>query len=128
MLRIALRAGERMIINGALIQATGRSEFCIENQATILRAREVMKPEEATSPARQLYFHTMMAYVDEAHRRDHEDRLVEALRLVRRRSDDAETLDALSRYAAAAAGGDHYRALQVCRDLIDFEGRSELAA
>ncbi|MDO3693215.1 flagellar biosynthesis repressor FlbT, partial [Pseudomonas sp. DKN 2791] len=62
MLRITLRDGEKAIVNGAVIRAVGRTQIAVENQVSILRGREIMRPEEATTPARQLYFAAMLAY------------------------------------------------------------------
>src|SRR4028118_1886619 len=62
--RISLRDGEKVVINGAVIRASGRTDLAVESKVTILRGREIMSPAEATTPARKLYFHTMMAYLD----------------------------------------------------------------
>uniref|UniRef100_UPI001952E735 flagellar biosynthesis repressor FlbT n=1 Tax=Enterobacter hormaechei TaxID=158836 RepID=UPI001952E735 len=76
MLRITLRDGEKAIVNGAVIRAVGRTQLAVENQVSILRGREIMRPEEATTPARQLYFAAMLAYIDPANRDDHHDIVV----------------------------------------------------
>ena len=76
MLRITLRDGEKAIVNGAVLRAVGRIQIAVENQVSILRGREVMQPEEATTPARQLYFAAMLAYIDPANRDQHQDNVV----------------------------------------------------
>ena len=65
MLRISLRDGEALIVNGALLRASGRTELVVENQVSLLRGREIMAEEEADTPAKQLYFACMMAYINE---------------------------------------------------------------
>ncbi|MBL7599205.1 flagellar biosynthesis repressor FlbT, partial [Escherichia coli] len=67
---------EKAIVNGAVIRAVGRTQLAVENQVSILRGREIMRPEEATTPARQLYFAAMLAYIDPANRDDHHDIVV----------------------------------------------------
>lgn len=78
-LRISLRNGEPVIVNGAVLRAVGRTDLMVENGATILRGRDVMKPEEADTPARQLYFACMMAYIDQADLPRHQQALLERL-------------------------------------------------
>ena len=75
-LRISLRDGEKMIVNGAVMRASGRVELMIENHVALLRGREVMKAEEANTPARRLYFTCMLAYIDEPGRAEHQQGVV----------------------------------------------------
>ncbi|MFT3976471.1 MAG: flagellar biosynthesis repressor FlbT [Sphingomonas bacterium] len=132
MLRITLRDGEKAIINGAVIRASGRVQIAIENQVTVLRGREVMKPEEATTPARQLYFATMLAYIDPAGREAYQDNVVELIAHLVNALPGEAAHAACVRFAAEAGLGDFYRALSSARELIAFEdlaaGRTELAA
>lgn len=123
-LRISLRDGEKMIVNGAVIRATGRTQFVIENQAAILRDREVMRPEQATTPARRLYFACMMAYIDEANLSQHQDRIIEMLRDLLGALESDEARAACIRFASLVAIPDFYRALAECRSLISYEAEA----
>lgn len=120
-LRISLRDGEKLIINGAVLRATGRTQFVIENQVSVLRDREIMAPEEATSPARRLYFACMMAYIDSNHISEHHDRIVELLRDLLGALQAEEARAACIRFASQVAVSDFYRALAECRTLIRYE-------
>lgn len=121
MLRISLRDGEKIVVNGAVMKAVGRTDLVIENQVSVLRGREVMKPEEATTPARQLYFHTIMAYVDPAGSESHQDRIVEALEnvMVLLPSEEASAISL--RFARHVAQLQFYKALGDCRQLMRLE-------
>lgn len=120
-LRISLRDGEKMIVNGAVLRAAGRTDIVVENQASILRGREVMSPDEATTPARRLYLATMMAYISDDGLNTHQDRIVALLRdlLDAFEAEDAK-LNCI-RFANRVATGDFYRALADCRQLIAYE-------
>ncbi|HYZ48080.1 MAG TPA: flagellar biosynthesis repressor FlbT [Sphingomonas sp.] len=124
MLRITLRDGEKVVVNGAVLSAVGRTTLLVENKATILRGREVMTPEEATTPARQLYFHTIMAYMDEENREEHQDRIVESLRKVAALLPDQEALAATVAFASKAAHLQFYKALADCRQLMRLEAEA----
>lgn len=121
MLKIALRHGERVVINGAVIAAEGRAALLVENAAAVLRAREVMHAEEATTPARQLYFALQMAYLDPAARDTQRDVAAQLLGLL---VDAFVTENARALCAACAAeiaAGGYYRALGLARRLIAAE-------
>ncbi|MBW4330442.1 flagellar biosynthesis repressor FlbT [Stakelama sp. CBK3Z-3] len=120
MLRISLRDGEALIINGALLRASGRTDLIVENQAALLRGREIMTPEEADTPAKQLYFACMMAYIGEDSEK-HRDSIIDALRLLMPTLDDIAAKAACVAFANHVAVGDYYKGLAQCRALIAHE-------
>lgn len=120
-LRIALRNGEKVVVNGAVLRSIGRTELHVEGTAAILRGKDIMRPDEASSPARQLYFHTMMAYIDPAGIEGHQKAIIDALQTVTAVLGGAEASAAAMRYAAHAAGLCHYQALAECRTLVALE-------
>lgn len=54
--RITLRPGERIFINGAVLQSDGRSSFDILNDVPYLREHEIMHAQQTVTPLRQLYY------------------------------------------------------------------------
>ncbi|WBY09481.1 flagellar biosynthesis repressor FlbT [Sphingomonas sp. 7/4-4] len=121
MLRITLRDGEKAIVNGAVLRAVGRTQIAVENQVSILRGREVMQPEEATTPARQLYFAAMLAYIDPANRGQHQDNVVALIGGLVATLTAPEARAACIAFAHDMAIGDYYKALTAARELIGFE-------
>ncbi|UUR06895.1 flagellar biosynthesis repressor FlbT [Sphingomonas glaciei] len=120
-LRISLRDGEKVVINGAVIRSSGRTDLAIESKVSILRGREIMSPAEATTPARALYFHTMMAYLDPDGIAHHHRAILEALAAVGRLTCCETGREAVATFAARAAQTDYYRALGECRTLMRLE-------
>ena len=55
-MRLSLKAGERIFINGAVIRSERRVTLELLNDATFLLEAHVMQLEDATSPLKQLYF------------------------------------------------------------------------
>jgi flagellar protein FlbT len=121
MLRITLRDGEKAIVNGAVLRAVGRTQIMVENKVSILRGREVMRPEDATSPARQLYFATMLAYIDPAGRDAHHNAVIQLLSMLIANLATAEARERCILFANDLAQGEYYKALSVARDLIGLE-------
>lgn len=63
-LTIDLKHGDRMIINGAVIEmASPNSKIIVHNEAAILRGKEIMQQEEANTPAKRVYFALQGAYM-----------------------------------------------------------------
>lgn len=120
-LRISLRDGEKVVINGAVIRVSGRTDLAIESKVTILRGREIMNPAEATTPARSLYFYTMMAYLDPERIEEHHIRVISSLQAVVRLLLGEEARTATASFAKRAATADYYRALGDCRTLMRLE-------
>lgn len=121
MLRISLRDGEKIVVNGAVMRSVGRTEIVVENNVSIMRGREVMSPEEAVTPARQLYFHTMMAYVDPAGPEAHQEQILEALKKVMALLVTQEAAAISLTFGQHVARFEFYKALRECRQLMRLE-------
>ncbi|EJU09810.1 flagellar biosynthesis repressor FlbT [Sphingomonas sp. LH128] len=123
-LRISLRNGEPVIVNGAVLRAVGRTDLVLENDATILRGRDVMKPQDATSPAKQLYFACMMAYIDPADLERHQQTLLEKLEVLLGALQAPEAKAVCVAFANKVSVGQFYQALSDCRWLIAYEAEA----
>lgn len=123
-LRISLRDGEKMIVNGAVLRSVGRTDLSIENNAAILRGRDLMTPEEANTPARRLYFACMMAYVDQGEVETHQDAIVGLVRELMEALQSPEAKSVCIAFAQKVATGQFYKALADCRWLINYEAEA----
>jgi flagellar protein FlbT len=64
-LKLSLKPGEKFVLNGAVLtNGDRRVSLVIENKASILRDRDIMQADEATTPAKRIYFPIMMLYLD----------------------------------------------------------------
>jgi flagellar protein FlbT len=65
-LKIELKPGEKCVVSGAVVANGGarRCELVFENKVTILREKEIMKPEDANTPCKNLYFTIQLMYID----------------------------------------------------------------
>lgn len=120
-LRISLKDGERIIVNGAMLRSSGRSSLSIESKAAILRGRDLMEPDDATTPARRLYHACISAYIDRDAKTLHQDRMVAALTEVMATLQSPVAKAAAASFARLVATSDHYRALADCRALMAME-------
>ena len=124
-LRISLKDGEKMIVNGAVLRAVGRTDLVVENQVSLMRGREVMTPEEATTPARRLYFACMLAYIGgEEGLSAQQDQIVTLLGDLVSALEADEAKATCAQIAHHLATGNYYRALGDCRNLIAYESEA----
>ncbi|WP_270935916.1 flagellar biosynthesis repressor FlbT [Falsiroseomonas oryzae] len=66
---IEMRAGQRLLVNGAEIQFRSRTSVLLCNRVRFLFGRQILDAAEATTPARLLYLALQTAYAgDEAQR------------------------------------------------------------
>jgi flagellar protein FlbT len=69
---IELRAGQRMLANGAVLLFRGRCSIVLCNRVRFLFGRQILDADQATTPARRLYHALQQAYAGlEEEREDH---------------------------------------------------------
>lgn len=121
-LKLSLKPGEKFVLNGAVL-ANGdkRTSLIIQNKACVLRERDIMQPDEATTPARRIYFPIMMMYLDpsedERYYNDFALRMTEFMGAIKNKSALAQCVE-ISRDVMS---GNYYRALMSCKKLFEFE-------
>lgn len=121
-LKLTLRPGERLAINGAVIEnGDRRASLTLPARADILREADIMQASEATSPARRIYFHIQTMILN-APGRDKTYRIFRAdLEAFAAALITPAAIRDCARVAAQVANGDYYRALKSCRTLIAYE-------
>jgi len=121
-LKLSLRPGERFVVNGAVIQnGDRRAALILQNKASVLREKDIMQPEEATTPARRVYYPIMLLYLDHG---DPDQAYSEfALRLAEFTSAvrNPEALADCVGVSREVMGGEYYKALMRCRKLMAYE-------
>jgi len=121
-LKLSLKPGEKFAINGAVVvNGERRGTLVVQNHASILRERDIIQPEDVTTPARQIYFPIMMMYLDEAGReeyyKDFTLRLTEFMDAVSR----PEVLLLCVEISKEIVSHRYYAALRLCTRLLELE-------
>jgi flagellar biosynthesis repressor protein FlbT len=121
-LKLSLKPQEKFVLNGAVV-ANGdkRASLVLQNKASVLREKDIMQPEHATTPARRIYFPIMMMYLDpiddEKYYSQFALRMTEFMGAVRNREILALCLD----ISHDVMAGRYYKALMQCKRLFEFE-------
>lgn len=119
-LKVELKPGERIIIGESLItNGDQRSRLLIDGEQPILREKDVLTPETASTPARQVYLAVQMMYLkdDITGFQDSYFKLVGAL--IEAAPSTKPIIEQINNQILT---GSFYKALKVARDLIAYEG------
>ncbi|MDG4575714.1 MAG: flagellar biosynthesis repressor FlbT [Defluviicoccus sp.] len=120
-LSIDLKPGERIIIGEALITNTGaRAKFSIQGDVPILREKDILKPDEADTPCKQLYLAVQLMYIT----RDSAELRATYFDLTREILEAAPSMrPCLLAINDKIIGGSYFQALKEARKLIQQEAR-----
>lgn len=121
-LKLSLKPGEKFVLNGAVMtNGDKRASLVIQNRASVLREKDIMQPEDATTPVRRVYFPIMMMYLDpdgaDRHFGEFALRMTEFMEAVRSR----EVLETCIEISREVMTGNFYRGLMRCKKLFQFE-------
>ena len=124
-LRVELKPFERIVIGETvLINSGGRTCFLIDGDAPLLRERDTVTPESATTPARRLYLCVQTMYLKNDIPRYRASYLGLVRELQEANSGAWDTIAAVNRHIAAGA---LYKALKEIRKLIKREEERQAA-
>ena len=119
-LKITLKPHERMILGGTVItNGHSRSDFVVENNAPILRQKDIMSEQDASSPCRRIYFVIQLMYVDEKNLTTYHTLYWKLVRsLVKAAPSVLGLIDQISEHLL---NNRYYQALKLARRLIQYE-------
>jgi flagellar protein FlbT len=118
-LKVELKPNERIIVGNAVIRnGDVRTRFFIEGEAPILREKDILTAETATSPARKIYLAVQLMYLQGDLSNHHkiyfplvQDFLAAA----------PSALPFVAEVNNCILSGDLYKALKVAKKLIAYE-------
>lgn len=121
-LLIDFRAGDKLLINGSVIENAGHNtKILIHNESTIMREREVLSADDAQTPASRVYYELQCAYIAT----NEEQRDAHIKQADRRLSEFAAACpgahDIVDKVRARLEDGRLYNGLKKAQDLIRYE-------
>ncbi len=122
---LKLSPKERVLINGAVIEnGDRRSRLSIVTpDAHILRLRDAIHPEEATTPVRRLCFAVQLVLSGDHTPEKARSALMRQLEELSQVFQDPDSRRILDEASHAVVADQHYRALKSLRNLIPREDR-----
>ena len=121
-LKLSLKPGEKFVLNGAVVQnGDRRSSLLLQNKAAVLREKDIMQADEAVSPARRIYFPVMMMYLDQSNGDAFHDEFVQRLTEFMGAVRNPDMLTDCVNISRHVMIREYYKALMLCRRLIEYE-------
>ena len=119
-LKLSLAKGEKMVVNGAVIRNDGAdANLVFENQANILRNKDILTPEKAVTPASRVYLALQCAYMFSENAETH---LTDFRQLLADFGAAApNSMPIVQRLLGQVDQGNLYGGLKSCRELLDYE-------
>ena len=110
-----------MVVGGAVITngSNNKCDLIVNNNAPVLREKDILTENEATTPCSRIYFTIQLMYIDHENRQVHVDKYWQQV---------GELLSAapaltglIDQVSENIVNGKYYQALKLGGDLIDYE-------
>lgn len=115
-LKLSLRPGEAVVVNGAVLRnGDRRGTVLLENHARVLREKDVLQPESVNTAGERAYFAIMQLYLMGEHDGVVYDQVASALAGALSSAETDEQSERILDISRACAAGETYQALSLCR-------------
>ncbi len=119
-LRLKLSHGDRIIVNGAVLENGGDATMLVfHNRADIMRRKEIMQESDALSPSRRVYYALQCAYIFEQQRSSYLEIFERYLSEYEKAAPSSAPI--AQNLRASLQNDKIYLALKECRNLIQHE-------
>ncbi len=121
-LKLSLKPGERLVINGAVIaNVDRRTTLIVHNKASILREKDILQEENVNSPAKRIYFPIMLMYMDQGNTDKFYEEFVKRMTEFMSAISSPDAVNDCVQISRDVMDKNFYKALMNCKKLIDFE-------
>lgn len=122
---LKLAPGERVLVNGAVIENGDKRArlTLVTPNAHVLRLRDAIHPEEATTPVKRVCYILQLAVAGEAEPEDARRQAMTGIDQLANVFTDEASQDMLDRTASALVDNRFYPALRALRGLIPMEAQ-----
>ena len=120
-LKLQLRKGQKIIVNGAVLENAGShtASLLVKNDAAIMRDTDILTFEDARTPASRVYYALQCLYLFPDDRDGHLQNLNDLVDSYNTAAPSSQPIcDGIRRLVDQ---GKHYQALKVAQDLIAHE-------
>ncbi|MDQ0457007.1 flagellar biosynthesis repressor FlbT [Rhizobium paknamense] len=122
-LRISLKSGERIFINGAVLRVDRKVALEFLNDVTFLLENHVLQPEDANTPLKQLYFIAQMILINPEGKEQTLAMFRKSIVMLLNCFQNEEVLAELKRIDGMVVSGRAFDALKAIRALYPVEDR-----
>ncbi|MFP4157348.1 MAG: flagellar biosynthesis repressor FlbT [Opitutales bacterium] len=121
-LKLKLRAGESLYLSGALIRnGSSNTELEVLNKVPILREKDIMLQDQATTPCKQVYFALQTLYLEpESEQTIYRELSRLSFEILKAAPSTAQLLEKIHEEVTEKS---YFRALKTARELCVYEGQ-----
>ncbi len=121
-LKLNVKPGEKFIVNGAVMVAGKKgASLVLQNEATILLGKDIIQEDEATTPARRIYFSILVMYLDQDNVAKYQGTFLTYIEDFLEATTFNEVRRTLLNILQDVNSGMYYRALKTCKALMKYE-------
>ena len=122
-LKLVLKPDEKLIVNGAVVSNSSPRTITLSfhNKAQLLQQKDVLLPEEATTPLLRTYFALQCMYLDSENMETHHNNFVKFSSELFAATHNAEVRGAIAAAVNFIGVGEFYRALSALRAALPIE-------
>ena len=123
-LRLKLKPQEKIVIGNTVIENGSKSAtFLIHSKSIILREKDIMQEEQANSPAKRIYYVTLLMYLagSPEESKFHHPAFKELTRQFQEACPTPRAIELISIIGTRIFNEDFYGALKSARSLIGYE-------
>jgi len=118
-LKLSLKPKEAVVVNGAVLRnGERRGTILLQNQARVLRQKDVLDPDETRSAEEHLYFAVMQMYLTGQTEGQLYDQAIMAIAAALNETKKEDVRAHIVEISTACAAGQTYQALSLCRKLL----------
>ncbi len=124
-LKLVLKPKEKLIVNGAVVSngSPRAVTLTFHNKAQLLQQKDVLLPEEATTPLLRAYFALQCMYLDSDNMETHHNQFVAFSSELFAATGNSEIRGAIAAAVNHVGMGEFYRALSALRAALPVEKR-----
>ena len=121
-LNIRLLHGDQCVINGAVIKCKSqRTTISVENYAHVIRGADILKPEDANTPLRRVYFAAQLMLIDPVRAGEHRQHFDRYMSDALGALENPRMVEQLHRAISSVDAGDYYKALVALKPVLEYE-------
>lgn len=119
-LKFRIPAGEKIIVNGAVITNTSTKamHFSLENDASIMRERDIILPAQVSTPLENVYLQIQMMYIEPENHADHYKSFQEAAQNAFLSTNEVPQRDMIFEVVGLVGEKNFYNALKLLQKII----------
>ncbi len=124
-LKLTLKPNEKVLIGTSVIaNGPAKTEFVVLNRVPVVREKDIITEEQADTVGKKLYVTILNMYINPAREKDFHGLYFALMREMILLPVDARAVELMVEMSQNILGGDHYRALKLCRQLIKMESEA----